>query len=166
MNANNNGQIIAELYKFSESILDLGKPIKDDRLEIFEKNIGYSLPSDYKNFMTKHNGFSLFGTLIYGIDKELRGSSLDVVYEFEHYKVFNKMPSFFIPFSPDGRGNHYCLDLSKLTNDVCPIIFWQCDYKYENIEDIEICNNSFLDWIQEVVIDWTLEDYNYDGSKK
>ena len=53
-----------------------------------------------------------------------------------------------------------------MENVICPIVFWQWDYLYEDIKEVETCNSSFLDWIQEVVIDWTLEDYNYDGSEK
>lgn len=166
MEIKNYDLIISELYKFSDSILELGKPIEDDRLEAFEKSISLNLPIDYKNIMKRHNGLSLYGTVIYGIDKDLKGSSLDVVYNIEHYEVSNRMPLFFVPFSPDGRGNHYCLDLSRLTNDVCPVVFWQWDYIYENFEEVETCNNRFLDWMQEVMIDWTLEDYNYDGSEK
>jgi hypothetical protein len=166
MDINSYERVISELYKFSENILEIGKRIEDDRLELFEKSIKFNLSSDYKYLIKKHNRFSLYGTLIYGIDEDLRGSSLDKVYNFEHYEVSNKMPSFFVPFSPDGRGNHYCLDLSRLVNEVSPIVFWQWNCVYENIEDVETCNNNFLDWVQESVIDWLLEDYNYDGSEK
>ena len=166
MDNSNCERIVSELYKFSEEILELGKPISDDRLEIFEKSIGFNLPYDYKYILKKHNGFSLFGTLVYGLDESLRGSSLDIVNNFEHTKVSNKMPPFFVPFSPDGRGNHYCFNLSRLMNGLCPIVFWQWDYFYGSIEDVETCNDNFLDWVQEIVIDWTLEDYNYDGSRK
>ncbi len=32
--------LLEELYKFSSDVITFGKPINDDRLEIFEKSIG------------------------------------------------------------------------------------------------------------------------------
>lgn len=162
---NNCNLILQELNKFSNDLILLGNEIIDDRLEKFEKNIGYELPRDFKYIIKKHNGISLDGTQFYGFSNKLRNNSLEKKYIFEHNNVENKMPLEFLPFSPDGRGNHYCIDLSKLKNGLCPIIFWQWDFKYSNKEEIEITHNSFYEWIKEVMIEWTLEDYNYDGSK-
>ena len=132
--------LITELYKFDESIISLGSPINDERLELFEKEIGFYLSLDFKYILKKHNRIVLAGTEIYGLDKELRGTSLDEVYQYEHNKeVYNAMPNEFLPFSPDGRGNHYCLNLSKLVNGVCPVVFWQHDFIYKNIEEVEEC---------------------------
>jgi hypothetical protein len=88
---------------------------------------------------------------------------LDNLYRIEHFEVGNPMPLEFFPFSPDGGGNHYCFDLSNHDDKV---YFWQHDYEYADKTEVECCNNSFYEWIQEVLIDWTLEDYNYDGSEK
>ncbi|KIQ17957.1 hypothetical protein RT99_18010 [Flavobacterium sp. MEB061] len=159
-------KLLNELYKFSNEVLILGIPIKDNRLEIFEKKIGYILPDDFKYILKKHNKISLFGVELIGYDDEFQNSSLDKVYEFEHFEVSNKMPSQFVPFSPDGRGNHYCLDLSKYIDGFTPVVFWQWDCIYENFEDVEVCNSSFVDWMQEVMIEWSLEEFNYDGSEK
>lgn len=120
---------LKRLYKFPAEILALGDPITDDRLEAFEKSISFVLPDDFKYILKKHNGFYLDGTSVYGIDESLRGSSLDSVYQYEHFDVVNKMPAFFLPFSPDGRGNHYCLDLSRLLDGYCPVVFWQWDFR-------------------------------------
>jgi len=158
--------LLTELYKFDRGILSLGPPIDDERLELFEKQIGFYLSLDFKYIYQKHNRIVLTGTEIYGLDKSLRGTSLDEVYRYEHFDVYNKMPTEFLPFSADGRGNHYCLNLSKLKEGVCPVVFWQYDFNYESIEDVEQCNNTFVSWIKEVMIQWTLEDYNYDGSEK
>jgi len=159
-------KLLAELSKFSQDMLYLGESINDKRLELFEKQIGFELPFDFKYIITKHNGFSLDGTEVYGIDKKLRGSSLDEVYNSEHVDADNKMPVGFLPFSPDGYGNHYCLDLLASNEGVCSIVFWQHDCDYESNYEVERCNDSFINWIKEVMIEWTLEDYNYDGSEK
>jgi cell wall assembly regulator SMI1 len=158
--------VLTELSKFDDDSLHLGPPILDNRLEAFERQIGLLLPFDFKYLLKKHNGIGLSGTEVYGIDKELRGSSLDEVYHFEHDLVDNEMPVHYLPFSPDGFGNHYCLDLSKIVNGVSPVIFWQHDYFYKNLAEVEVCNNSFTEWMDEVMIGWTLDDYNYDGTEK
>ncbi|UKB82740.1 SMI1/KNR4 family protein [Chryseobacterium sp. MEBOG06] len=159
-------QILNELYKFSSEVLYLGDNILDSRLENLEQKIGLKLPQDFKYILKKHNGITLAGTEIYGLSENFRGNSLDEIYNFEHREVENPMPIFFFPFSPDGQGNHYCLDLSKLNENICPIVFWQWDFEYENIEEVEVCNTNFAEWIGEVMIDWTLQNYNYDGTEK
>lgn len=159
-------EILAELYKFSRDMMYLGPGIYDARLESFEQKIGHLLPDDFKFILKKHNGLSLSGIAVYGLDINLKGSSLDEVYEYEHFKVDHKMPLEFLPFSPDGRGNHYCLDLSRLEGRSCPVVFWQWDFQYASIEAVETCNDSLYDWLDEVMIGWTLEEYDYDGSFK
>ena len=158
--------ILDELYKFSGDILFLGEPILDKRLEELEDQIGFNLPLDFKYLLKKHNSFSLGGTEVNGLGLPFKAASLDQLYYNEHEEVGNPMLKEFLPFSPDGRGNHYCLDLLRLEDNECPIVFWQhdCDYLYR--EDVKICNNSFTEWIKEVMIDWTLDDTNYDGSEK
>ena len=158
--------ILNELYKFSKNILFLGDNIIDKRLSDFETEIGFKFPIEFIYILTKHNSFSLCGTEVLGLGKEFRDSSLDQVYYFEHqvegYPMFNE----FLPFSPDGAGNHYCLDLSRLDNGSCPVVFWQSCYKYKDKSDVETCNNSFIEWIEEVMISWTLEEIDYEGIEK
>jgi len=158
--------LLNELYRFSEAILSLGPTINDNRLENFEQGLGFKLPSDFKYILKKHNGISLIGKEILGLDEQRGKSSLNEVYKFETVEVGNPMPVEFLPFSPDGFGNHYCFNLSKLENEICPVVFWQHEVIYNDINDVEECNPNFLDWMQEVMIDWTLEDTNYDGSDK
>jgi len=159
-------EILNQLYKFSEDILSLGNPIADNRIEELELEIGFALPLDYKYIMAKHNYLSLGGTEVLGIGKELGNQSINSLYLFEHEEVGNPMFREFLPFSPDGYGNHYCLDLSKMESHICPVIFWQHDCSYTDKKDVEICNTNFTEWIKEVMIEWTLEDTNYDGSDK
>jgi hypothetical protein len=155
-----------ELSRFSIDILSLANPVIDDRLEVFEKEVGYNLPFDFKFFLKRSNGFSLQGVEVFGLGSEFRDSSLDAIYDFEHWKVYNKMPLCFLPFSNDGRGNHYCLDLARLNEEICPVVFWQHDYDYTSLDEVETCNDSFVSWVNEVIITWTLESYNYDGTQK
>ena len=158
--------ILEELYKFSDDMVYLGPAVSDNSLLRFETQIGFSLPEDFRFIISKHNGISLAGIAVCGLDKALQGSSLDEIYKFEHEGAGSKMPNSFLPFSPDGAGNHYCLDLSTLVDGRCNVVFWQHDQQYENTDQVEVCNNNFCDWLQEVMIGWTLEDYNFNGSTR
>jgi cell wall assembly regulator SMI1 len=158
--------LLDQLYLFSRDVIYLGESILDNRLEIFEDEIGFELPSDFKYIMKRHNGISLFGTEIIGIDESRKDGSLEAVYKFEHSTSPHKMPKEFLPFSPDGRGNHYCLNLAKIKNGTSPVVFWQWDYNYGSVDEVEEANKSLLAWIKEVMIDWKLEEYNYDGTEK
>ncbi|MBF8964312.1 SMI1/KNR4 family protein [Pontibacter sp. FD36] len=151
-------KVLENLHQFSNGLLDLGEPIKDNRLREFENQIGFQLPHDFSYILTKHNYISLAGTEVLGIGSEFKEESLDKVYLFEHDGVGNPMPKEFLPFSPDGRGNHYCLDLSRMENSLCPVVFWQHDYTYSRKEEVETCNENFIDWVEEVMIEWTQED--------
>jgi len=158
--------LVSDLYRFDSAMLQLGPSVTDDRLRLFEKSIGFYLPLDFEYLLTLHNGFSLMGTVIYGIDDKLGGSSLNQVYQFEHFGAGNPMPAHLLPFSADGQGNHYCLDLSKVTDGRCPVVFWQHDVAYRRADEAEICYPSFMEWMREVLINGTLAAYNYDGTEK
>jgi cell wall assembly regulator SMI1 len=155
-----------ELLKFSNSILTLEKPILDNRIETFEEKIGFKFPEDFVYFIKQNNGFTLGATEVNGIGLEYKEASLDRLYDFEHNEAGNHMPKEFLPFSADGFGNHYCLDLTRIKNEFCPVMFWQHDFEYKNVAEVETCNESFVDWVNEVMIEWTLEEYNYDGTEK
>lgn len=155
--------IINNLLKFSDSILELGEPICDDRVEKFESLNNVLLPDDFKKFIKKINGFSLMGTVVLGFNSSI-SESIESVYYYEHYEI--NFPQFvhLVPFSNDGQGNFYCLDtLNILENGDCPVVFWVSNYEFSEKDMPEVTHDNFLDWIQEVVIDWTLEDFDYNG---
>jgi hypothetical protein len=157
---------INELLKFSRNILEMGNIINDNRIENFEKYRKLTLPSDFKQFIKKVNGFSLMGTKVYGF-YDTKSENIETVYQFEHFETRVPQYLFLVPFSPDGRGNFYCLDTKhKLENGNFPVVFWVSNYEYTENDTPEITHENFIEWIQEIVIDWTLEDYNYDGSSK
>ena len=156
--------IINELLKFSEDLLTLNSPVEPKKIQEFEKKVGLRLPNDYKEFIQNYDGVDLAGTAVYGISTS--SQSLEDMYLFEHNEVGNPMPHYLIPFSPDGGGNHYCFDTRFCNELSCNIVFWQHDYKYDELDPSEIVNHSFTDWVKDVLIGWTLEEYNYDGTEK
>jgi hypothetical protein len=158
--------IINELRKFSEDIIYIGEPIEDNRIEKFEEKYNLKLPDDFRLFISKCNEVALMGTMIYGFDPEKKGSTIESVYDIEHFRVIIPQYSYLVPFSPDGRGNFYCMDTSTNKNGTCNIIFWTSNYQYTENDSPEVTNSSFLEWVKEVIIDWTLEDYDYEGNEK
>lgn len=156
-----------KLALFSESILTLNPPVHERDILETEKIIGIILPQEYKAFLLECNGFSLLGNVVYGIGNAGNIPSLEIQNDYEHkISSFSLMPKYVIPFSPDGGGNHYCFDMSLSTEDSCPIVFWQIGYVYSEADKPEVVNNSFSDWFNEVVIEWTLENYDYEGNEK
>lgn len=159
-------EIILELNKFSSKILYLNPPVDSIILGKFEQTYNLILPNDYKELLKATNGFSLMGEQVFGLFNDKRTESLDANYEYEHLHSLYPMPDYYIPFSPDGAGNHYCFDVSNLSDTSCAIVFWQSGYPYTKADGPEVTNNSFKNWIKEVIIDWTLEEYDYDGKKR
>ncbi len=103
------------------------------------------------------------GVTVYGFNED--NESIVNVFDFEHFEVESPQFSYLVPFSPDGGGNYYCFDTSKLSNDSCIIVFWESNYQYTSDDMPDIVNESFSDWIKQVVIDWTLEDYDYNENE-
>lgn len=160
-------QLIHELNKFSLNIIELGEPITDNRIAEFEEAYQVLLPADYKWFISLINGFELMGTEVYGIDGGRKSpNTLSKIYDFEHREVRVPMPEYLIPFSPDGGGNYYCFDTRITESDSCPIVFFQTHFIYLYDNGPEVTHDSFVDWVNEVAIGWTLEAYNYDGTRR
>ena len=158
--------LISELRKFSEEIISFGDPVTDNRILDFEEINNVILPNDFKEFVSKCNGIDLMGSTVYGFYPNEKKESIESVYQFEHYEVNYPQFSYLVPFSSDGRGNFYCFDTRALTANSSKIVFWVSNYIYNDTDKPEVVNDSFLEWLKEVVIDWTLEDYDYDGNEK
>ncbi|MNK04945.1 SMI1 / KNR4 family protein [compost metagenome] len=159
-------EVIIELHKFDNDLIEFNPPVDPQLIVEFEKRYMVQLPDDYKQLIHLMNGFSLMGTGVLGLDSGNKVHSLENIYEIEHHEVDNPQPRHLVPFCNDGRGNFYCFDTAQIDSDGnSKIVFWQSDIDYSLI-DPEVVNNDLIEWIKEVVIDWTLEDYNYDGTEK
>ena len=159
--------VINELNKFSNKMLTTSPPSSESSIKKAEAELGLKLPNDYLDFIKTYNGINLQGIEVFGI-KDYNNSlkNLQELYFYEHRMNIFQMPPELIPFSPDGFGNHYCFDSSKITKNSMEIIFWQSGYEYTKFDTPELVNSSFLEWLKEVVIDWTLEEYDYNGNPR
>lgn len=159
-------EIIVQLELFSERIITLDKPVSAEEIDSFEKRTKLILPNDYKILLKRYNGINLMGTIVYGILKGEISISLEEAFNFEHQEVDNVIFDYLIPFSPDGVGNHYCFDTRTYNDESCNVVFWQHNYLYTDNDQPETTHFSFAMWLKEVVIDWTLDDYDYEGNPK
>lgn len=163
MNAIN--EVITELKRFSSRIITINEGVIETKIHEFEEQHHITLPHDYKILLRWSNGLCLMGTSVFGIYDDTVFSSLGGSYKLEHFEVGNEMPLHLVPFSPDGGGNHYCFDMNQCDEASCKVVFWQHDLSYDETAP-EVVNNNFKEWVQEVVIDWTLEEYDYEGNEK
>lgn len=145
---------------FSDSIKDYTYPATVETIEIVEKKLLRSLPVEYKELLSFSNGISLMGDEIYGVGTLALGPSLETVYHFEHDEAENPMPESLIPFCPDGFGNHYCFDSIN-----GGIVFWQHDMDYSHVKPEKVYATLY-DMMQEVLIDWTLRFWDYEGNRR
>jgi cell wall assembly regulator SMI1 len=158
-------EVIAELLKFSDDVLQVFPPVEEGDVQQFEIEHSLELPLDYKTLLQITDGFSLMGTEVYGISGQGK-MSLAQVYRIEHHEVAVAQYAHLIPFNNDGRGNFYCFDTSAITQDnsSCAIIFWVSNYQYSANDQPEKTHDNFTNWVKECVIEWTLEDYDYSGN--
>lgn len=161
-------QIFKELSKFSERVITFNSPVNESLILKFEKENDILLPEEYKQLLSISNGLNLMGDEIFGLYDIENTYDLFEAYRFEHFDVIRPMPKYLIPFSPDGGGGFYCFDTRIYTNKGFSnqIVFWSTGYIYTDVDQPEVTHNSMCDFIQECFIEWTLEDYDYNGNER
>lgn len=125
-----------------------GRGASDEEVARCEEQLAVSLPNSYKLFLREF-GFALWPECICGVRP--RDPALDVllVAEAERHEVEPEMPYHLIPFYPDGCGNHYCLDTSRLVDGECPVVFW--NHELDEDQQPPKTHASLLDWLEEAV---------------
>jgi hypothetical protein len=160
--------VVEELGKFAPDVCEWGNPVNPALVVAFERANGLALPADYRAIVARVNGFSVMGNEVYGLHGPDEPASLEAVYRIEHVEVQVPQPAYLVPFSPDGGGNFYCFDTrySSTATSSCPVVFWVSNYRYTEADPPEVVYPSFLAFVQEVIIAWTLEDYDYEGNER
>lgn len=160
-------KVISELKKFDVSLCAFYPGCSFTAIENLEAQLNFKLPDDFKQFLGQSNGARILYEEIYGIDTTNDARDLYANYKFETENSENPIPRHFLPIYPNGRGDHYCIDLTSFSNDakLSTIIFWQHDYHYNNNESPEITSNSFTEFLEDLLNDLN-EEYNFDGSDK
>jgi cell wall assembly regulator SMI1 len=125
----------------------LDKGVSEVEIDECEQRLGVRLPDSYRWFLREF-GIACFPDYIYGIHHgKLPGLKVEHHMREERHEVEPRMPPHLIPFSPDGWGNHYCLDTSSLADGECPVVFWSHEKGADQCP--EQTHPSFLDWLEE-----------------
>ena len=148
---------------YSDGLIDLNPPATDYEIEELTKILGVELPSDFLNVLRTHNGQK--GESAWLFDSQEFLSTHRIIEEFNTWKNLlntqlqgkSSTPdegvkndwwnTNWIPFTSDGCGDHYCLDLSPTNTGTKGqiITLW-----YESGER-EIVAPSFSLWFEEYV---------------
>ena len=148
---------------YSDGLIDLNPPATDYEIEELTKILGVELPNDFLDVLRIHNGQK--GESAWHFDSQEFLSTHRIIEEFNTWK--NLLNTQFqgksstpdegvkndwwntnwIPFTSDGCGDHYCLDLSPTNTGTKGqiITLW-----YESSER-EIVAPSFSLWFEEYV---------------
>jgi cell wall assembly regulator SMI1 len=146
---------------YSDGLLDLNPPASDDEIEELTNTLGVELPEDFIQVLKIHNGQK--GEAAWLFDSQEFLSTKRIIEEFNIWKnlletelqgkvstpddgVKNDWYNInWIPFTSDGCGDHYCLDLSPNSTGISGqvITLW-----YESSER-EIVSLSFSQWFEE-----------------
>lgn len=148
---------------YSDGLLDLNPPATDYEIEELTKILGVELPNDFLDVLRIHNGQK--GESAWLFDSQEFLSTHRIIEKFNTWK--NLLNTQFqgksstpdegvkndwwntnwIPFTSDGCGDHYCLDLSPTNTGTKGqiITLW-----YESSER-EIVAPSFSLWFEEYV---------------
>ena len=148
---------------YSDGLLDLNPPASDEEIEELTQAIGVELPRDFISVLKIHNGQK--GESAWLFDSQEFLSTKRIIEEFNTWKnlldtkLKDKISSpddgvkndwwntNWIPFTSDGCGDHYCLDLSPSSNGIEGqiITLW-----YE-LPEREIVSKSFSQWFEEYI---------------
>lgn len=158
-------EVLSELNKFDKSLYGFYEGAGLDLISKFEKKINYDLPIDFKEFLVFSNGANILFETIMGVDTRELQFDLYSTYLLERDESGNPIPGYLLPISPNGRGDHYCLDLTSLSDnkETCKVVFWQHDYNDINTIPV-VAAISFYDFLFEIITDF-LKYNNYDGTE-
>ena len=148
---------------YSDGLIDLNPPATDYEIEELTKILGVELPNDFLDVLRIHNGQK--GESAWLFDSQEFLSTHRIIEEFNTWKnlldtqLQGKISTpdegvkndwwntNWIPFTSDGCGDHYCLDLSPTDAGIKGqiITLW-----YESSER-EVVAPSFSLWFEEYV---------------
>jgi cell wall assembly regulator SMI1 len=114
-----------------------------------ELALGVKFPDSFKWFLTTY-GAGNSPDFIYGLGSHVpRFLNVTSQTMDERNEVEPRLRAHLIPFSPDGAGNHWCLDTSRYDGGECPVVFWYHDR--DNPPVPSVVAPTFLDWLEQLI---------------
>lgn len=165
--ANQKGRTLRQMGKKEVAILESNEGASVGLVELLEWELGAELPSDYKEFLARHNGGRPEpDTYDFGDGGDASdvhrffGLGLRGVYDIQKkIKVFKgRVPEMFLPIATDSGGNLVCMELTE--GKVGTIYFWDHEFEADeeepdmsNMHFIAPSFSAFLDSLYEFVDD-------------
>ena len=146
----------------------LGQGCSLETIHHAEAFLNIKFPTTYKKFLKRY-GYGGVGSLeIYGLTKEeiFEGQEIpfyaspNIMWTVLQYHRDFKHPLHLLIIYELGEGTKYCLDLSQMKSDECPVVVWPI-FGYENNPKLEILAQDFGDFLLEMVEDrikWKQEE--------
>jgi cell wall assembly regulator SMI1 len=138
---------IAGLYEDPERLTQ-AVPVGEEAIAAAEQQLGVTFPASYRWFLAKY-GVADWPDYIYGLCTNPLYHSVVETTIANRTTLHPHIPDAYIPFAPDGGGNHYCLKCDELADGECPIIFW--DHDCGEDQEIDVTHDSFLSWLEETI---------------
>lgn len=123
-----------------------GRGASEEEIGAAERALGLTFPKNYRAFLRRFGWGGAEGLEVYGLGRDVP-SYLDVVAltQSERTEMTPRLRDGLLPILNDGFGNHYCLDLTRVRGDDCPVVLW--DHTQGAAEVPEEVSGSFVDWI-------------------
>lgn len=141
------------------TIINAKNPATLEDISVFEKNINFLLPAEYKDFLLKYNGGQPCPSSFKFFSDRNDGSSVDRFLSLGREKYSNllkyynnykdRIPFGFIPIAHDAGGN---LILMELNSGEHKIYFWDHETEVDegetpNMNNVYLISQSFSDFI-------------------
>jgi len=146
------------------AITESRESVSEEQIAAVERQLGSSLPRDYRDFLLAHNGgrvrpavFSVHGNPHFGSKCVVHffnaidpGKSHDLLWKAEIYR--NRMPLGFLSVASDPGGNQICLVLSG--SNIGKVVFWDhhCEEMDEDMppseDNVYLIANSFTEFLE------------------
>ena len=125
---------------------EVGAGASVEAVKFASQTLDVHLPDDYKAFLVKYGWARLLRDEFYGVGENVP-KHLDLITNTTSERTAFRpyLPVYLVPVLPDGAGNHYCLDVSRSSAGICPVVFWDHEEgETQRPEDIAV---SFSDWM-------------------
>ena len=119
-----NTELAFNLIRLNAPPGTIAGPVEDAAIDDAEEELSVKFPSEYRSFL-KSFGALRWPEYVCGLGNRLYPAQRVVaITKEERYEMEPNLPGHLIPVSPDGWGNHYCLDVSQASDDRCPVVLW------------------------------------------
>ncbi len=144
------------LGRSTDAEIELGKGCSAKDISNAEKKLGVKLPRSYKELLRTCGTATIEGEEIFGIPS--KRTEIDFVKATLALRKWKEAqwPAHMIVIAADGRGGDFCLDVSKIKGDDCPVVYHdheldEIDEKTERITpSFEKVTPTFRAWIKQI----------------